>query len=140
MRGACVPHAPKNAASFLIRHACRQAYKDNGWRVFFAYSDSDAGEMGTVYQSVGWSYLGDGVRKSKYHTDYQSPDGSKIITSYAVNHKHMSRTKLVAFGWTPIRRYNKKKYVWFEGTTTERDMLKSYCRYPFLPYPKREAA
>ena len=53
MRGACVPHAPKNAASFAIRNACRQAHKDYGWRVFFAYSDDDAGEMGTVYQSGG---------------------------------------------------------------------------------------
>ena len=41
-------------------------------------------------------------------------------------------------GWTPIRRYNKKKYVWFEDTATERKTLKSFCRYPFLLSPKRE--
>lgn len=74
MRGACVPHAPKNAASFLTRHACRQAFKDFGWCVFFAYSDSDAGEIGTIYQSVGWDFIGQGLGRpsGSYHTDYHS--------------------------------------------------------------------
>ena len=35
-RGACVPWAPKNAGSFLIRYACRLAHKERGWSVFFA--------------------------------------------------------------------------------------------------------
>jgi hypothetical protein len=37
-----------------------------------------------------------------------------------------------------VARWNKKKYVWFEGTPTEREKLRSLCRYPFHPYPKRE--
>ena len=45
-RGACVPHAPKNAASFLVRWACKQACREFGWYIFYAYSDSDAGEVG----------------------------------------------------------------------------------------------
>src|SRR5580692_9420371 len=57
-RGACVPHAPKNAASYLIRNACRLAYQDFGWEIFFAYSDPDAGEIGTVYQAANWRYIG----------------------------------------------------------------------------------
>jgi len=138
-RGACVPWAPKNAASFLIRNACRQSHKDFGWRVFFAYSDHEAGEVGTVYQACGWYFIGDSFRKGKYHTDYVSADGKRIISSYAKNHKHISRTQLIADGWKPVARWNKKKYVWFEGTPTERTTLKSLCRYPFEPYPKRVA-
>lgn len=135
-RGACVPWAPKNAASFLIRNACRQAHKDFGWRVFFAYSDHDAGEIGTVYQACGWYFIGDSFRKGKYHTDYVSVDG-KQMSSYAKNHKRVSRAQLIAEGWKPIIRYSKKKYVWFEGTPADRAFLKSQCRYSFLSYPKR---
>lgn len=57
-RGACVPHAPKDAGSFLVRHACRLAHKDFGYEIFFAYSDPEAGEIGTIYQAVGWKCLG----------------------------------------------------------------------------------
>jgi hypothetical protein len=137
-RGACVPWAPKNAASFLIRHACRQAHKDLGWKIFFAYSDHTAGEIGTVYQACGWSFLGDSFRKGKYHTDYVSADGKRVMSSYAKNHKGISRAQLIADGWKPVARWNKKKYIWFEGTPTEREKLRSLCRYPFHPYPKRE--
>jgi hypothetical protein len=138
-RGACVPWAPKNAASFLIRNACRQSHKDFGWRVFFAYSDHEAGEIGTVYQAADWEFIGDNFRKGKYHTDYVSRDGKRTMSSYAKNHKGISRAQLIADGWKPIIRWNKKKYIWFEGTPTERATLKSMCRYPFLPKPKRAA-
>lgn len=139
-RGACVPWAPSNAASFLIRWACKCAYKERDWKIFFAYSDSDAGEIGTVYQAVGWYFIGDNFRKGKYHTDYQSPDGKTIWTSYKIHHQKISRAQLLRDGWKPIRRYGKKKWVWFEGERLERAYLKSLCRYPFLPYPKREIA
>jgi len=152
MRGACAPHAPKNAGSFLTRWACRQAYRDFGWQIFFAYSDAEAGEIGTIYQACGWYYVGSdlGRPSGSFHVDYQSPDGM-IITSYKLNHQGTEkkfmrslgwtpenaemRPWLVAHGWKPIRRYGKKKWVWFEGSNKEK--LKQVCRYKFLPYPKR---
>ena len=137
-RGACVPWAPKNAASFAIRYACQQAHKDFGWRVFFAYSDHEAGENGTVYTAANWEPIGDSFRKGKYHTDYVSPDSRQTISSYAKNHKSISRMQLIADGWKPIIRWNKKRFVWFEPRE-QREQLKSQCRYPFLPKPKRTA-
>jgi len=153
MRGACVPHAPKNAASFFTRHACRQAYKDFGWQIFFAYSDTHAAsEMGTIYQACNWLYVGEDLGRTagSFHVDYESPDG-QIVTSYKLNHQGSEkkfmrslgwtpedgqmRPWLVAHGWKPIKRYGKKKWVWFEGP--ERNKIKQACRYEFLTYPKR---
>lgn len=151
MRGACVPHAPDNSASFFTRNACRQAYKDFGWEVTFAYSDTvDAGEMGTVYQACGWYFLGEGIG-SNVHTDFISPDGSRKITSYQLNHQDEDYLLMRSLGWTPedgamrswldlngwVRKISpvKKKWAWFEGPRKEE--LKSKCRHPFLPYPKR---
>lgn len=155
MRGACVPHAPKNAASFLTRNACRQAYKDFGWEIFFAYSDTqDAGEMGTIYQACGWWYVGQDLGRAmgSFHMDYLSPDGSQILTSYKLNHQGSDKLFMRSLGWTPedgamrpwliskgwtlLKRYGKKKWVWFEGH--RREELKTRSRYRPLPYPKRE--
>jgi hypothetical protein len=60
-RGACVPWAPKNAASFLIQSACRLMCKITGISRFFAYGDPMAGEYGGVYQACNWVYLGQGL-------------------------------------------------------------------------------
>jgi hypothetical protein len=155
-RGACVSHAPKNAGSFLVRWSCRQVCHDYGWKIFFAYADADAGEIGQIYQAAGWSYLGEGLgrREGAFHVDWQSPDGRRTITSNTLNHdkgkkffrslgwdetKGDPREFIEYLGWKPIRRPAKKKYVWFEGSPSERKHLKSICRYPLLPYPKREA-
>ena len=76
-RGACVPHAPPNAASFLISHACKLmlqittiegAKQDppvEGVSRFFAYGDPDAHEYGGVYQASNWIYLGQGLNGEK---------------------------------------------------------------------------
>ena len=159
-RGACIHSAPKNSASYLIRKACKMASKDYGWNVFFAYSDSDAGEIGTVYQASNWLYLGFSLGRGArgYHSDYRSPDGLCIITSYAINHDKKRilasslgcpegtplRRHLVQNGWKKIKRYGKSKWVWFEGGRKVCKELKSTLRFPILgdgsinkPYPKR---
>jgi hypothetical protein len=60
-RGACVPHAPPNAASFLISRACKLIASEMKVYLFFAYGDPEAGEYGAVYQAANWIYLGQGL-------------------------------------------------------------------------------
>jgi hypothetical protein len=60
-RGACVPWAPENAASFLITHACKLMCRITGVGRYFAYGDPCAGEYGAVYQAANWLYLGQGL-------------------------------------------------------------------------------
>ncbi len=67
-RGACVHFAPKNAASYLITHAVKKAAADHGWRIFYAYADPEAGEIGTVYQACNWLYIGQGVGRTPGRT------------------------------------------------------------------------
>jgi hypothetical protein len=153
MRGACVPHAPKNAASVLTRYACYQAHRDFGWQVFFAYSDRDAAEIGTIYQACNWWYIGEDLGRpaGSFHMDYLSPDGAQIITSYKLNHQGKEKSFMKSLGWTPedgamrpwliskgwsqIKRYGKKKWLWFEGK--DKEQLQALSRYRPLPYPKR---
>jgi hypothetical protein len=53
-RGACVPGAPRNAASFLIGRALRYCRRVLGWSNVRAYSDPRFGEEGLVYRAAGF--------------------------------------------------------------------------------------
>lgn len=137
-RGACVHYAPSNAASFLISRAVSMAAKDKGWRIFYAYADPEAGEIGTVYQACNWMYIGQGVGRSpgRLREDWLLPDGSEL-SSRSLRHKKMKKADALALGWTPVYKHPKHKYVHIEGDRATRKMLVEAIRYPLLPYPKR---
>jgi hypothetical protein len=158
MRGAMQHWAHPHAASYFTSRTCRQAHKDFGWSIFFAYSDTaDASEIGTIYSACNWYFIGEDLGKTQgsFHIDFISPDGTKRLTSHMMNHdtsrkflrglgwsedKGPVRFYLKRLGWTPKIVHGKKKWVWFEGTRAERAYLKSVCRYGFLPHPKRQSA
>lgn len=56
-RGACVHWAHPHSASHLINEACR-LMSVYGKFIFIAFADSDAGEIGTVYQAANWICVG----------------------------------------------------------------------------------
>jgi len=93
VRGACVAWADHDvrkadkvhtgaAASFLINRACRLMV-EKGFNLFCAYSDEGAGvfEVGTVYQSAGWSYVGRGGTDIVQRRANGRIIGSKIIAT-----------------------------------------------------------
>lgn len=145
-RGACVHFAPRNSATFLISRACKIAARDFGWRIFFAYADDRASELGTVYQAANWLYLGMGAGYSRHYNYHK---GTRTITSYQINHggaKFMQtlgwksgpkRPWLRAHGWKQTIEHGKHKYVHFEGTRAEQKAMRAALRYEVLPYPKR---
>jgi len=72
-RGACAYWCPNWASSKLISSSLKflDAEKFN---FCVAYSDTDAGEIGTVYQACNWTCLGPVSRGNKY---WISPDGKR---------------------------------------------------------------
>jgi hypothetical protein len=68
VRGASGVHwAHPHSASFLISAAC-SAMTKKGYHIFVAYSDAEFGEIGTVYQSIGWAYCSTTSPTEKYKT------------------------------------------------------------------------
>ena len=57
-RGACISWSPKNLASALIMYSIKWMVKNTQYRVFTAYSDPEAKEIGTIYQACNFNYLG----------------------------------------------------------------------------------
>jgi hypothetical protein len=137
-RGACVHYAPKNAASYLIATAVKQAAADHGWRIFYAYADPEAGEIGTVYQACNWLYIGQGVGRTpgRLREDWKLPDG-RVLSSRSLRHRGLKRQEALDLGWKPVYKHPKHKYVHFDGTRTERSELRKALRYPPQAYPKR---
>ena len=57
-RGACISWSPKNLASNFLMWTIRYMVEHTQYRVFSAYSDPTAKELGTIYQSCNWYYIG----------------------------------------------------------------------------------
>ena len=57
-RGACISFSPKNLGSALIMFSINWMVKNTAFRLFTAYSDTEAKELGTIYQACNFFYLG----------------------------------------------------------------------------------
>lgn len=76
-RGACASWTPKGLASHFLMESIKQMVKTTQYRLFTAYSDPTAMELGTIYQSTNWYYLG---QKSGTTTRYINPYTGKIVS------------------------------------------------------------
>lgn len=57
-RGACISWSPKNLASKMIMFGIKYMVANTPYRLFTAYSDVEAKELGTIYQACNFYYLG----------------------------------------------------------------------------------
>lgn len=144
-RGACVHYAHPHAPSKLVAGACRQMYLDHGYNVFFAYSDWEAGEIGTIYQACNWVYLGQAPgRTTNYRWKYRHRETGEILSSRSMRalHATQGRGTLDLFDndqYEKIKDWAKAKYVWFEGSKSEKKKLRKGLRYQPKEYPKRDS-
>lgn len=102
-RGACAHWAHPHSASFLINAACKAFHRPwtNGRGepmlpkfVFLATADSDAGEIGTVYQASNWLYLGRTSEPTMYKFPHETAQQAK---SYDALIKNAIRTRSSRF-------------------------------------------
>ena len=73
-RGACISWSPKNLASSLIMYSIRWMVKNTPYRFFTGYSDTTAGELGTIYQACNFIYLGQKSGARFQYFDPQNPE------------------------------------------------------------------
>ena len=84
-RGACVHFAPNWAGSFLVSSACKLLFGKLNPVFIVAYSDYDAGEIGTIYQACNWTFLGNiktQVWKNKYGKDCSISPHTRAVTGF----------------------------------------------------------
>lgn len=137
-----------SAASFLISAACREMTK-KGYNIFVAYSDPRAGEIGVVYQAVGWLFCGSTNPTEKF----RRPDG-KVYDARNVHlltrdrrfgklsykrTRQQQKELLISEGCEFFRDNTRKlRYVGIYGDRRTKRILRAALRWEVLPYPKRE--
>ena len=79
-RGACISWSPKCLASHFMMWCITWMVKNTQFRIFSAYSDPTARELGTIYQSCNFYYLGGDFGGS---VKYINPYTGKLISDRA---------------------------------------------------------
>lgn len=73
-RGACISWSPKNLGSALVMFSIRWMVKNTRYRFFTAYSDTEARELGTIYQACNFIYLGQNSGAREHYFDPNKPE------------------------------------------------------------------
>lgn len=139
-RGACVHWAPTGSNSKLVAWTCKLLGKGNYGKLIWATSDTDAGEIGTIYQACGWVYIGETNRGKE--AEIVSPEGrafnNRMISSWAkqrnITYGKM-RERLLGGGWSfqesnPKHRYVKILDKYDKTLAKQIELMRQ-------PYPKR---
>jgi hypothetical protein len=137
-RGACVHWAPSGSNSRLVNWTVRLLAKRNAGKVMIAYADSDAGEIGTIYQACNWVYIGRGG----WVPQYVAPNGRvydcRIVSDLAGKSGVswvQQRDAMVRRGWVEQRSNPKHRYA----VVLDRKDKALLARVESMrqPYPKR---
>lgn len=99
-RGACISWSPKNLASAFVSWACEWMAKHTQYRLFTAYSDPSAKELGTIYQACNWYYLGSNAGAQRR---YISPHTGKVVSDRYFRQRTAYRrfARELGIAWSP---------------------------------------
>lgn len=87
-RGACASWTPKNLGSMLVMFSCNWMVRNTEKRIFTAYSDSTAGEIGTIYQACNFDFIGNTFGAKNMLV---TPEGKKVNSRYFTRTSSMRR-------------------------------------------------
>lgn len=76
-RGACISWSPKNLASAFLMWCIKWMVENTQYRLFTAYSDPTAKELGTIYQACNFYYMGQTAGAT---ARYLNPYTGKIVS------------------------------------------------------------
>jgi hypothetical protein len=141
-RGACVHWAHPHSGSKLIAFGLKEMDK-MGYKFVLAFSDPEAGEVGTLYQATNWLFIGDSGRT---HYDLYHKNGKMFMNSRDFNKKfgkggYKNKMEFVnnhpkyELILKPI--YAKGRYIYLLGTKNEKKEMLDILKNKILPYPKR---
>jgi hypothetical protein len=140
VRGACAPFSHPHTGSYLIGQAKKELVR-RGYLFTVAYSDPEAGEIGTLYQATNWKFYG----FTSPVTYLVRPDGKrvdpKIIHKYAKKFGITSAEQKQNFideGYTFEKGSPKLKYLLPVGNKKEVRAMEKVRKVQYHPYLKRE--
>lgn len=143
-RGVCLWWTPKNTASYFISRVCRWLKKNTKYRIITATTDPMAGEIGVIYQSLNWKYVG--LMSGNYSNKRETRRLSVLING-KLRHTRWIRKKFgtikkdVILKHHPdavfISQYRKRRYFYFMDTPTMNKKHLKSIKHLLQPYPKK---
>jgi len=142
-RGVCLWWTPKNSASYMISKVLNWLMKNTKYEVVSATVDSNAGEIGTIYQSLGWFYTGimggNLTKKGKERIRYGYKINGKIYNQRHIRKMIGTASKdevLKKFPGVEIVNMGRKKryFKFIKNQEIHLDKIKDMLK----PYPKRK--
>ncbi len=73
-RGASISWAPTNTGSWLLMNSINWMIKNTNYRFFTCYADTEANELGTIYQACNFIYLGKNAGGKVEYFDPKCPE------------------------------------------------------------------
>jgi len=144
-RGVCLWWTPKNTASYFINKTLKWLKINTKYRVITATTDPTAGEIGIIYQSLNWKYLG--VMKGNYINGKERSRFSVLINgklrySRSIRKEFGNMKKDIILKKYPnaifINQSRKRRYIGFFGNKTENKKYINEIKHLFLDYPKKD--
>lgn len=144
-RGVCLWWTPKNTASYFISRACKWIKENTEYKIITATVDPAAGEIGTIYQSLNWHYVG--LMSGNYHGNKMATRFGVIIDdklrfSRWIRNKigNMRREEILKHYPDAIfvPQYRKQRYFYFIGDRIENRKYYKNIKSIVMQYPKRE--
>ena len=144
-RGVCLWWTPKNTASYFISKACKWIKNNTKYRIITATVDPMAGEIGTIYQSLNWHYVG--LMTGNYSHNKETKRFSVLINgklrySRSIRKEFGCMKKDVILAKYPdavfISQYRKRRYFYFIDDKKKNEYYLSMIKHLCIPYPKRD--
>lgn len=143
-RGVCLWWTPKNTASYFISRACKWIKNNTKYRIITATVDPMAGEIGTIYQSLNWHYVGlmtGNYSNSKETKRFSVLINGKLRYSRSIRKEFGCMRKEVILEKYPdaifINQYRKRRYFYFIDNKINNKKYLLNIQHLLMPYAKR---
>jgi group I intron endonuclease len=144
-RGVCLWWTPKNTASYFISKTTDWIKANTEYKIITATVDPAAGEIGTIYQSLNWKYIG--LMSGNYNKNGMETKRFSVFINGKLKHSRTIRkefgtiSKNVILSKYPnaifLPQYRKRRYFYFIGNKSENKKYLKNINHLILPYPKR---
>lgn len=104
-RMVVTPEAPKNSASFLLRHSINILKQEKRWGCLVTFADTWQNHTGAIYKASGWTYLGLTSPKEVW------VDASKTLVARKYGAKFFTKQEMYDHGYSLLGKFPKHKFV-----------------------------
>jgi len=126
-RGACISWSPKNLASNFLMWCINYMAKNTQYRLFTAYSDPTAKEIGTIYQACNWYYLGQNSGTTKR---YINPYSGKLVSDRVFRARSFYKKYAKDLGIEWQKNWNNDQSMLWENVPDDIEKkLRDYSKY-----------